>query len=112
MDRHGPRLAARHCPMGDGAGHTGRYLTGRGAVGGGVVRRRSTAELTSSGERVVVTAASSDSGQAFAAPRAAAVAGVIFSLLLIVGLVLIRLSVPADPGLSGTWVTDPDRRDA
>jgi hypothetical protein len=53
-----------------------------------------------------------DSRQAIAAPRAAAVAGVIFSVLLIVGLILIRLSVPADPTLPGTWVTDPDRRGA
>jgi hypothetical protein len=45
-----------------------------------------------------------------AAPRAAAIAGVIFAVLLIVGLILIRLSVPADPTLPGTWVTDPDRR--
>jgi hypothetical protein len=62
--------------------------------------------------RAVVTAASSDSGRAVVAPRAAAVAGVVFAVLLILGLVLIRLSVPADPGLPGTWVTDPDRRNA
>jgi hypothetical protein len=30
-------------------------------------------------------------------PRAAAVAGILFSVLLIICLVLIRLSVPADP---------------
>jgi hypothetical protein len=59
-----------------------------------------------------VTAARIDSGPATAAPRAAAIAGVIFSVLLITGLVLIRLSVPADPSLPGTWVTDPERRNA
>jgi hypothetical protein len=59
-----------------------------------------------------VTAARSESRPALAAPRAAAIAGVIFSVLLILGLVLIHLSVPADPSLPGTWVTDPDRRSA
>jgi hypothetical protein len=59
-----------------------------------------------------MSAAQDDSRPAFAAPRAAAVAGVIFSVLLIVGLVLIRLAVPADPGQPGTWVTDPARRNA
>ncbi len=48
----------------------------------------------------------------FAAPRAAAVAGVVFAVLLIVGLVLIRLSVPADPAEPGAWVGDPDSRAA
>jgi hypothetical protein len=45
-----------------------------------------------------------------AAPRAAAIAGVIFAVLLIVGLALIRLSVPADPSLPGSWVIDSSRR--
>jgi hypothetical protein len=31
---------------------------------------------------------------------------------MILGLVLLHLSVPADPSLPGTWVTDPDRRSA
>jgi hypothetical protein len=57
-----------------------------------------------------VTAERDDSRQALAAPRAAGVAGVIFSVLLIVGLGLIRLSVPADPDEPGTWVADSDRR--
>ena len=38
-------------------------------------------------------------------PRAAAVAGIIFSLLMIVSLVLIRLSVPADPLETGDWLS-------
>jgi hypothetical protein len=59
-----------------------------------------------------VTAAPDHSRQATTAPRAAAVAGVIFSVLLIVGLGLIRLSVPADPAQPGTWVADPGRRTA
>ena len=38
-------------------------------------------------------------------PRAAAVAGILFSVLLILCLVLIRLSVPADPKDAGAWLT-------
>jgi hypothetical protein len=38
-------------------------------------------------------------------PRAAAVAGILFSVLLIVSLVLIRVSVPADPKDAGDWLT-------
>jgi len=45
-------------------------------------------------------------------PRGAAIAGVIFSLLTIVGLGLVRFAVPADPFLPGTWLTDPGRRNA
>lgn len=38
-------------------------------------------------------------------PRAAAVAGILFSLLLIASLVLIRVSVPANPQDSGDWLS-------
>ena len=38
-------------------------------------------------------------------PRAAAVAGILFSLLLITSLVLIRVTVPADPRDAGAWLT-------
>ena len=37
-------------------------------------------------------------------PRAAAIAGILFSVLLITSLVLIRLSIPADPRDAGTWL--------
>lgn len=37
-------------------------------------------------------------------PRAAAVAGILFSVLLITVLSLLRLSVPADPLETGTWL--------
>jgi hypothetical protein len=37
-------------------------------------------------------------------PRAAAIAGILFSLLLITSLVLIRLSVPQNPGDAGDWL--------
>jgi hypothetical protein len=39
------------------------------------------------------------------APRAGAVAGIIFSLLLILSLVLIRASVPANPHDAGKWLS-------
>jgi hypothetical protein len=38
------------------------------------------------------------------APRAAAIAGLLFSVLLIVSFVLLRLSVPADPLEAGAWL--------
>ncbi len=37
-------------------------------------------------------------------PRAAAVAGIVFSVLYITSLVLFRVSVPADPHDAGTWL--------
>ena len=43
-------------------------------------------------------------------PRAAAVAGIVFSVLLVVALVLIRVSVPSDPARAGTWLSDSGRR--
>ncbi len=39
-------------------------------------------------------------------PRAAAIAGILFSVLLITSLVLIRLSVPANPQEAGTWLSE------
>jgi len=45
-------------------------------------------------------------------PRQAAIAGIVFSILLPLSLVLIRLSVPADPRDAGAWLTDPSRRGA
>ena len=36
-------------------------------------------------------------------PRAAAMAGIVFSILLLTSLVLIRISVPANPEDAGTW---------
>ena len=50
--------------------------------------------------------------QTLAPPRGAAIAGVIFSVLMIVGLGLSRLAVPTDLTHPGTWLTEPDRRDA
>jgi hypothetical protein len=51
-------------------------------------------------------------GSTLRTPRAAAVAGIIFSAFLITALVLLRLSVPAHPEAPGTWLTDAGRRTA
>jgi hypothetical protein len=40
------------------------------------------------------------------APRAGAIAGILFSILFIVSLVLIRLSVPDSPGDPGAWLSN------
>jgi hypothetical protein len=51
-------------------------------------------------------------GSPLRTPRAAAVAGIIFSAFLITALVLLRISVPARPAVAGAWLTDPGRRAA
>ena len=43
-------------------------------------------------------------GVALRTPRAAAIAGIVFSILLIVSLWLLHLSVPADPREGGEWL--------
>jgi hypothetical protein len=45
-------------------------------------------------------------------PRAAAVAGIVFSVLLIAALVLLRVSTPADAGSPGAWLAASGRRTA
>lgn len=45
-------------------------------------------------------------------PRAAAVAGIAFSILLIAALVLLRISTPANAGTPGAWLADSTRRTA
>ena len=45
-------------------------------------------------------------------PRSAAVAGIVFSVLLICSLVLLRLSAPSNPAVPGAWLADPARRRA
>ena len=37
-------------------------------------------------------------------PRAAAIVGIVFSVLLITSLILVRISVPDDPHDAGTWL--------
>jgi hypothetical protein len=44
-------------------------------------------------------------GSGLKTPRAAAVAGILFSLLLITSLVLVRITVPADPRDAGAWLS-------
>jgi len=45
-------------------------------------------------------------------PRAAAVAGIVFSVLLIAALVLIILATPSNPARTGTWLSNSGRRGA
>ena len=45
-------------------------------------------------------------------PRAAAVAGIIFSVLMISALILLRISAPPHLGASGDWLTDSGKRAA
>ena len=49
---------------------------------------------------------------AIRSPRAAAVAGIIFSVLLTVALALVRSAAPSDPDTAGDWLTDGGRRRA
>ena len=49
---------------------------------------------------------------ALSTPRAAAVAGIVFSVLLITSLALLRLSVPGNPAVAGGWLTDSGKRTA
>jgi hypothetical protein len=43
-------------------------------------------------------------------PRAAAVSGIVFSVLLAAALVLINISTPSDLSKAGTWLTDSAKR--
>jgi hypothetical protein len=45
-------------------------------------------------------------------PRAAAIAGIAFSVLLTAAFVLMRLAVPRGPDDAGRWLTDSGKRDA
>jgi hypothetical protein len=49
-------------------------------------------------------------GRPLRTPGAAAVAGIVFSVLLIFVLVVLRISTPGDPSSTGTWLTDSGRR--
>jgi hypothetical protein len=49
-------------------------------------------------------------GSPLRTPRAAAVAGIIFSAFMITALVLLRVSAPAHSADAGAWLTDPHRR--
>jgi MFS family permease len=45
-------------------------------------------------------------------PQAAAIAGIIFSVLLGTALLLIRTAVPSDPSDARAWLTEPAKRDS
>jgi hypothetical protein len=45
-------------------------------------------------------------------PRAAALAGIVFSVLLITALALLRVSVPGNAAVAGGWLTDSAKRTA
>ena len=60
----------------------------------------------------MTTTAKAPGQQALAPPRGAAIAGVIFSVLMIVSLGLVRYAMPADLTVSGPWLVEPDRRRA
>jgi hypothetical protein len=49
-------------------------------------------------------------GSGLRTPRAAGVAGILFSVLLGLALVLIIVSQPSDPAKPGAWLSDPARR--
>jgi hypothetical protein len=51
-------------------------------------------------------------GSPLRTPRAAALAGIIFSLLILAAFVLLRVSVPANSDVPGAWLTDSRRRAA
>jgi len=55
---------------------------------------------------------SGDSEQRLAPPRAAAIAGVLFSVLMGTCLIIVRLAIPARQGDAGIWLDDPFRRNA
>ena len=51
-------------------------------------------------------------GSSLRTPRAAAAAGILFSLLLGLAITLINVSAPSHPARAGDWLTDPARRAA
>jgi len=50
--------------------------------------------------------------EAIRTPRAAALAGIAFAVLLTTALVLVRVAVPSDPNDAGEWITDSGKRGA
>ena len=53
-----------------------------------------------------------ETGAALRTPRSAAVAGILFSVLLMSSLVLLKVSAPGNLAAPGGWLTDPARRRA
>jgi len=52
------------------------------------------------------------SSRSLTPPRAAAVAGIIFSALMIASLAIVRVTLPDDPAKPGIWLTDSAGRNA
>jgi hypothetical protein len=50
--------------------------------------------------------------QALAPPRGAAIAGVIFSVLMIISFGLVRYAIPVDLTAAGGWLNEPERKSA
>ncbi len=50
--------------------------------------------------------------RALRTPRAAAIAGIVFALLLGSALILLRIAIPANPRDAGAWLDDTWRRDS
>lgn len=50
------------------------------------------------------------SGESLSPPRAAAIAGIVFSVLMTIALGIIRVAVPYNPANLGTWLIDPAKR--
>src|SRR5690349_567381 len=55
---------------------------------------------------------SPEARQALKTPRAAAIAGIAFSVLLGVSLLILRIALPTTPHEAGPWVTDPALKNA
>jgi hypothetical protein len=51
-------------------------------------------------------------GRAMRTPQAAALAGIAFSVIFTVALILVRTAVPSEPSDAGRWLSDSSRRDA
>ena len=49
--------------------------------------------------------------RAIRTPRSAAVAGIAFSVLFVLALLLVRSAIPKDPADAGQWLTDKSRRE-
>jgi hypothetical protein len=63
-------------------------------------------------ERHLTLAEPSAAGKKLRTPRSAALAGIAFSILFGIVLVVARVAVPSDPHDAGTWLTDDTRRSA
>lgn len=68
--------------------------------------------MSSPSERPLAIAEPSAAGRKLRTPRSAALAGIAFSVLFAIVLVLARLAVPSDPSDAGEWLRDDTRRGA